>query len=237
MLVTAAVCPHPPALVPAVSQGGAALLDEVRTAAVRAVRDLVAVPHDALVCVGVGSGTTCWPREAGGTMRRFGVDVLSGGSSLALPLSLTVAAYLLGEAEAPPADRYQEIAADALPEACRRLGEEIGGCADRVALLVMGDGSAKRTEHSPGYFDARADAFDAAVVRALGMADPAALVELDPTLCEELWVAGRPAWQVLAGALESTRSPMTGAVRYDDAPLGVGYFVVVLGAAETRNGS
>src|SRR5690349_8634385 len=132
MLVSAAVCPHPPALVPALSQGGAASLDQVRDAALGAVRDLVAVPHDSLVCLGVGSRMSHWGPEAGGTLRGFGVDARFGGSDLALPVSLTVAAYLLEEAGAGPADRYQAVAADAEPETCRRLGAEVAGRADRV---------------------------------------------------------------------------------------------------------
>lgn len=230
MLVSAAVCPHPPALVPAVSQGGSDLLDEARVACLRAVRGLIAAPHDVLVCVGAGPATTRRGREAGGSLRRFAVDVGFGGPVVSLSPALTIAAYLLGETGAA-ADVYQEVSADASPEECRALGTRLATLGGRVALLVMGDGSAKRTKQSPGYLDGRAEPFDAEVVQALAAPDPEALLTLDPALCDEIWVAGRPAWQVLAGALSGAEPSMTGTVYYDGAPLGVGYFVVGLSAS------
>ncbi len=50
-----------------------------------------------------------------------------------------------------------------------------------------------------------------------------------PELGRELWVAGRPAWQVLAGAGRAAYDAgrvVQATVRYDDAPYGVGYAVV-----------
>ncbi len=71
--------------------------------------------------------------------------------------------------------------------------------------------------------------------------DPHALLETDQTLTEELWVAGRESWQVLAGAAQAQESFADSAwvttVRYDDAPLGVAYAVVdwSLGADVARS--
>jgi aromatic ring-opening dioxygenase LigB subunit len=95
--------------------------------------------------------------------------------------------------------------------------------AERVALLVMGDGSACRTVKAPGYLDDRAEAFDAAAAHALGTADPGALIALDALLAYELKAAGRAPWQVLAGAGEG--AGLRGQLLYEDATYGVGYLV------------
>ena len=90
-------------------------------------------------------------------------------------------------------------------------------------MLVMGDGSARRTLKAPGYLDPRAEALDSAVESAIRTGDLDALQQLDPILARELMVTGRPAWQVLSGAWHSSR-PRT-EILYCDAPFGVGYLV------------
>jgi hypothetical protein len=89
----------------------------------------------------------------------------------------------------------------------------------------MGDGSACRGVKAPGYDDPRADGYDAAVARALATADAGALLGLDPVLSDQLRVAGRAPWQVLAGAATATGGRWRGELTYDAAPYGVGYFV------------
>ncbi len=107
--------------------------------------------------------------------------------------------------------------------ACLRLGAELAGCAPRVALLVMGDGSARRVAGGHGAADPAAQRYDAEVAAALADADPGRLARLDATLDDELMIAGRAAWQVLAGAADG-RDPR-GQLRFAAAPLGVGYLV------------
>ncbi len=85
--------------------------------------------------------------------------------------------------------------------------------------LVLGDGSACRSTAAPGYFDPRAEPFDAAVAAALATADHAALAALDPP--PELLVSGVTAWRAAAGF----PGPWRGELHYDAAPYGVGYFV------------
>jgi aromatic ring-opening dioxygenase LigB subunit len=92
-----------------------------------------------------------------------------------------------------------------------------------VALLVMGDGSARRSEHSPVHLHPRAEIFDSTVAAALDLADATTLAALDPELALELQAAGRAPWQVLAGATAS--ADLTGNLLYHAAPYGVGYFV------------
>ncbi|HCA86207.1 MAG TPA: hypothetical protein DEQ61_12310, partial [Streptomyces sp.] len=108
-------------------------------------------------------------------------------------------------------------------ERCAQVGREIAAGAERVALLVMGDGSACRTLKAPGYLDERATGFDAGAARALGAADTEALMALDAELAYELKAVGRAPWQVLAGA--GGAAGLGGELLYDDAPYGVGYLV------------
>jgi hypothetical protein len=93
---------------------------------------------------------------------------------------------------------------------------------DRLALLVMGDASARRSERAPGYLDPRAEPFDASVATAL-RTGPEAVARLDQQLANDLLVAGWPAWQVLARA--AAGSHWSCDLLYDAAPYGVGYLV------------
>jgi hypothetical protein len=230
MLVSAAVCPHPPALVPAVSQHGADVLDGVRQASIRCCRQTYAVRHDLVVAVGTGPCTQRWTGGVAGNLRRFGVDAGFGIGAPELPLSLTVAAYLATEAGLDPPDVFQAVGADTPSDTCRQMGAALAGEADRVVMLVMGDGSAKVSDRSPGYVDSQAVPFNTLVARALVEGDAEALLRIEPGLADRLWVAGRPSWQVLAGALLGASPPLTGQALFDASPLGVGYFVTFLGA-------
>jgi hypothetical protein len=228
MLVSAAVCPHPPALVPAVSRGSASQLAELRDACTVAVRRLRGAQPDVVVCVGAGEQTTRWGAEAGGTLRDYGVDVRFGGPAADLPLALVIGAYLFEEAGGAGCDIYQAVADSASPQACRELGAELAALAPRVAMLAMGDGSARRTRQSPGPYAPGAEGFDDEVKRALTAPDPEALLAIDPGLARELWAAGRAAWQVLAGAMLGSPAAWITELGQDAAPLGVGYLVVSL---------
>ncbi|HZE31877.1 MAG TPA: class III extradiol dioxygenase subunit B-like domain-containing protein [Actinoallomurus sp.] len=216
MLTSAAVCPHPPLLLPQIAGGAAPELDGLRAACAEALRRL---SGDLVVVVGSGPLTRDFGRDAAGSLRPYGPDLTVGSGDPVLPLSLTIGRWLLGERSA----LYRAVADDAPVEACARLGTELAGLAGRVALLVMGDGSACRTERAPGYLDERAEGFDARVARALAEADPCALAGLDATVAAELRAAGRAPWQVLAGAARGGR--FTGELLADEAPYGVGYLV------------
>jgi hypothetical protein len=126
-----------------------------------------------------------------------------------------------GRTHRPTGWRVVTIDRSAPPSECARLGEQLAR-SPSVGLLVMGDGSACRTLKAPGYLDPRAEPFDTSVTKALGEADPAALLALDPVLATELRAAGRAPWQVLAGAAAAS---FHSEVRYDCAPYGVQYTV------------
>jgi hypothetical protein len=221
VLVSAAVCPHPPILVPWMAGEAAPELDAVRAACDRAVGRLTGA--DVLIVVGGGPRTRAYGPDAYATLRPYGLDWTSPGEPEGepLPLSLTIGHWLLQRQGADAGARYQAVDFDAEPQACLALGRELAGSADRVALLVMGDGSACRSEKAPGYLDERAGPLDAGVARALGRADAAALAALDPELCRDVQAAGRAAWQVLAGA--AADGGFTGELLADEAPYGVGY--------------
>ena len=97
---------------------------------------------------------------------------------------------------------------------------------NRVGLLVMADGSARRSLRAPGYLDPRAAAFDAAIEQAVRGGDLGPLRAVDAALARDVLAAGRPAWQVLAGALPG-RAPAV-EVLYADDPFGVFYLVAWL---------
>ncbi|MFF7442234.1 hypothetical protein [Streptomyces sp. NPDC008122] len=230
MLVAAAVCPSPPLLVPEVATGAAPELDAARAACADAVGLLAASRPDRLYVVGPAEEGGAYPAGSAGSFAGFGVDLsvrLGEGPRPAgrpLPTSLAVAAWLLARAawaDAPIEGRA--VAATATPDVCAGIGRELAGSAERVALLVMGDGSACRTVKAPGYLDERAAGFDAEAARALGTADTTALLALDAGLAVELKAAGRAPWQVLAGAAEG--AGLDGRLLFEDAPYGVGYFV------------
>ncbi|KQX56160.1 MULTISPECIES: hypothetical protein [unclassified Streptomyces] len=239
MLVAAAVCPCPPLLVPEVATGAAPELDAARVACADALGLLAAARPDRLYVVGPADegAQGVFPAGSTGSFAGFGVDLSvrlgdpagSGepgrtDTGRPLPVSLAVGAWLLERADWADAP-IEGLAVDgaATPDVCAGLGRGLADSAGRVALLVTGDGSACRTVKAPGYLDERAAAFDAEAARALGAADAAALLALDPELAYELKAAGRAPWQVLAGAAEG--AGLDGRLLFEDAPYGVGYFV------------
>jgi hypothetical protein len=119
----------------------------------------------------------------------------------ALPLSLGLGVMLLDQGGYGGPRRLFAVGPDAPAGACAALGAELATGAARTALLVMGDGSARRSLKAPGHLDPRAEPFDAEVEQAVRAGRLGALLELDEALARDLMVTGRPAWQVLAGAM------------------------------------
>jgi hypothetical protein len=245
-IVNAAVCPHPPLLVPAVATGAAHELDDLRTACLAAIDQLTAAHPDRLVIIGSGPHTgTRYAADTPGTFAPYGApDVRvgstpptaqagpaesrarAGSAEQALPLSLLVGTWLVEQSKAANLPRTAvTVAVDETPTACAELGQELAAGNDRVALLVMGDGSARRSEHSPVHLHPRAELFDSTVAAALDLADCVTLAALDPDLATDLHAAGRTPWQVLAGAAAS--ADLQGALTYHAAPYGVGYLVAL----------
>jgi hypothetical protein len=103
------------------------------------------------------------------------------------------------------------------------LGPLVSSLAGSVAVLAMGDGSARRTVKAPGYLDPAAEPFDAAVATALAAGNPAALAALDPAEGDRLLAAGTPTWRAVGAALSGRA--FTARLHLADAPFGVGYLV------------
>ena len=224
MIAAAALCPSPPLLCPPLT-GGRPVLPELRTACAEAVGRLLGREPDLVVVVGPGAATGAWDAGSRLDLSAFAPAIADSGTG-AVPLALGLGAMLLDQAGYRGPRRLQAVGQDEPAGACAKLGAELAGSGARTGLLVMGDGSARRTLKAPGYLDQRAAGFDAGVERAIRTGDLAALLELDQSLARDLMATGRPAWQVLAGAMPAP-APAT-EVLYCDDPFGVAYLVAYL---------
>lgn len=206
MISYAVLLPHPPLLIPGATGRPVAEVEELREAALKALRPIADGVADRVVLVGADPAS----RDASPDEDR-------------LPLSLQVGRALLNQAEVPPGVvALRAISPGRHAGEYATIGETLAEVPQRIALVVMGDGSARRRPTSPGYVDHRAVPFDAQVEKALLSGDAAAVSALDPTLAADLLAGGWPAWQVLAGALPSLGS---GTVHYSGDPFGVQYLV------------
>ncbi|MDP4509796.1 class III extradiol ring-cleavage dioxygenase family protein [Nonomuraea turcica] len=210
MLAAAAVCPPTPLIV--------TQLPDLRSACDTAIAGLLATRPDTLIVVGGDGHAASYGGHATGTLRPWGLDVTAGPGEPVLPLSLTVGRCLLRD-RAP--DAFHSVAFDATTEECLSLGAKLAAAGERVALLVMADGSACLTSKAPGRYDDAAQPYDDLIADAVATAAPEALAALDPEEADRLWVSGRAALQVLAGAAETAR--LHGRLLTRAAPYGVGY--------------
>jgi hypothetical protein len=228
MLTAAAVCPHPPLLVPEATGApgpGDPELERLRAACHLAVAALLGESPDLLVVVGGDRQTGEYPPDTAGGLHAFGVPFTVGTDLPVLPISLTIGRWLL-EHSARPADlpvAWWGIASDAATAECLELGEKLTALAPRVALLAMGDGPGRRARGVPGAADPQADRYDQQVAASLAVADADGLAALDPSDDGRLHIAGRAAWQVLAGA--AARGTFAGELRYSAVPFEVTYYV------------
>ena len=242
MIVAAALCPCPP-LLAAELTGQADILPELRAACAAAVASLLAAGPDVVAIAGPAETTGTWDPAGELSLASYAPALRPGGRLAAgdsagfravaphLPLALGVGALLLDRAGYAGPRIVQGIAGAEPAAGCLALGEAIAASAPRVALLTMGDGTARRSPSAPGYLDERAAPFDESVARAVRGGDLAALAAVDQELAADLMAVGRPAWQALAGALLSGQSSVGGLqteILYSEAPLGVAYLVATL---------
>ncbi|HEX9625253.1 MAG TPA: hypothetical protein VF979_12815 [Streptosporangiaceae bacterium] len=225
MIVAAALCPAPPLLLPGLT-GAAEVLPELRRAGADAVAELVAGRPDRVAVVGAADITAVWDSTALVNVSAYAPGPASAAAAApggSLPVSLGIGGWLLDRV-GYGGERLLRSVADSEPaEGCAEAGRELAALPGRVGLLVMADGSACRGLKAPGYLDERSAGFDAEVERAIRAGDLKALLAVDAQVARELMAAGRPAWQVLAGALEG--KVVASEIRYCDDPFGVAYLV------------
>lgn len=211
-------------LVPELAQGAAPELDDLRAACRTAIRR--AVPGDVRpVLVGAGPTAADYSSSTRGTFAGFGLplEVPLGSDDpgpVGLPPALTVGAWLVRDALGADSGAV----AWAVPPQGRRLPELPN---EPTSLIVVGDGSARRSEKAPGYLDERAAAFDAALADIFRHGDGSELSKdrLERHGAGELLVAGLPVWDAVHALVET--DTWAAQLLYDAAPYGVGYFVAL----------
>lgn len=211
-MIAAVVCPHPPLLVEDFDRSGVPEMRDVRAAARAALADLVAQTPSAVVVLATGRVPSGLDEGAGGDLGPWGVPVSVGGSGRGLGLAHAVGAWLLDDAGWTGPRRYVDSLVD------------VG---DDEAVLVMADGTTKRTLRAPGFLDERAEGFDAVVEDALRLGDVSGLAGLDLALGEELGAVDATSLVVLAEAARGKHVDAT--LHHASAPLGVGYWVASWG--------
>ena len=212
-----AFCPHPPLLPAGTLVGDVEEAGSLRDASLDAVRDLVAGAPSVVVVLGPDGDDLPADETAGGSLEPHGIALAAGaGGGATLGLAHTVGAWLLDGVGWDGPRRYAATLDTADLEA-------------DVAVLVMADGSATRTEKAPGHLDARANAFDAAIASALADGDPDALGGIDLALAADLWCHGaatlRVAGDAVAARVHRDDARVTARLSLDQAPFGVGWFV------------
>lgn len=222
MIVAVACVPQAPLLVPGLTGGAVVEVQELRAAVRDAVGVTTAHDPDEVIVVGAAPATVRYPPDAPSPAGRLAPAPGRRPRGTTLPVPLAVGRSALAGRSVPWI--LQGVQDGAPVGRCSELGRRIAARPGRTALLVAADGSARRGEKAPGYLDPRAEDVDARVADALGSADPAALLALDSGLCADLLVAGRAAWQVMAGACDGMS--WLARVLYSGDPFGVFYQVV-----------
>lgn len=219
-VVSAAFVPMTPLLFRHLS-GQADPVADLRAEAVDAVRE---------ACRGVGQILVLCPvggREAPGDWR----DPSPWAAHRVMPTSLAeqVGAYLLELAGVHAPAQYLELPPES-PDGTFYFGSSAQVLDDgtevdaTVALVVLGDGAAARSQGAPGHIDERSFAFDDAVAAALAAGDGAALTSYDGEVAEALMVTGRHTWRVARSLLPA---PSWAELRHRSDPFGMTYFVAL----------
>jgi hypothetical protein len=168
-----------------------------------------------------------WLLECAGVLDPAGGGVAGGTARDGTGVAANVAGGDVAAEDEPVAVLFQAVAQHASPGDCLKLGMVLAERAPRVALLAMGDACARPAREAPGVPDLAAQEYDEDVAEALAAADARWLARLDPARDNELVVAGRAAWQVLAGAAGGGTGGcrLQGRLLCMRAPYGVTYLV------------
>ncbi|WP_163506522.1 hypothetical protein [Fodinicola acaciae] len=215
MIVAVASCPQPPLLLPGVTGGVVPEVEKLRASCAAAIDHLAAA--DLIAVVGGAARTGRWSPLAPSPRLLF-APYGKPEPDETLPLSLAVARELLASVRLPI--ELHGIDHASPPADCRAYGRGLARHADRIGLLVMADGSARRGPKAPGYADPRALVVDRQIEDALRSGAFERLLGLRPDVADDLLIGGRAAWQVLAGACGSL---VRTECHYSDDPFGVWY--------------
>ncbi len=233
MLVAAAICPSPPLLARELT-GADPVVPELRAACADAVRAVLACEPGLVALVGAAPLARRWDSGAELDLSAFAPPLRAsrpGSAGNDLPVALGLAGRLLDQAGYRGGRVLYSVAQELTPADCRSLGASLASMGERVALIAMADGSARRTLRAPGYLDERSEPFDAGVEEVIRSGNLDDLMRIDAGLARELMATGRPVWQVLAGAARGRSA--AAAVHYRDDPFGVFYLVASLSLAES----
>jgi hypothetical protein len=214
--------PHPPLLMRELG-GIEDPVAELRANVVDAARSMVD-GADEVVVVGSADDARDWPASTGFDLHRFGTTdppLPHPG----LPLSLGVGVRLLRGSGWKGDISTVAVGRRASDEELEQLAGSLTGRERATAVLLLGDGSARRGERAPGYLDERAFAFDDTVAKALADGDAAALAHLDTELAADLMVHGAAAFRLLGRLALQQEGPPHAALTYRADPFGVSYFV------------
>jgi len=217
MTLAVAFVPSAPVLIPDVGVDSSPELDDLRTAAIEAVRDVV---RDASHVVVVAAGST--GRLVEGPVRAsfagFGVDREIGAGEL-VQWPAGIALWLLTQAGWQGSIDVVECDDDVT--ASSALVVQALTAAD--AVIVVGDGSAGLGPKAPGYVIDGAHDFDTALAAALASGDASALALLNAAEGQRVQAAGVPVFRALGVAL--SERAIDASLRLHTSPFGVGYFV------------
>lgn len=230
MLIAATVCPSPPLLVAGVGSDHDHRLEQLRAACWSGLDSLRFGSPQLLVLVAADDATV--EDLAGrGSLEEYGVprEVSLPGHEDAhgsgLPLSLSVGAWLLERDGWPGPVVAATVSRTAGVDECAQLGERLAQRAERVAMLVMADGSSQRSDEQTEAVRRRAEVHDSELVRTLEEGEPRQLLTLDEASAAQAGADGVNPLRVMAGAAED--GVFDAELLYQGAPFGVGYVVAV----------
>ncbi|MEU6669259.1 hypothetical protein [Streptomyces sp. NPDC046727] len=223
MLVAAAVCPCLPSLVLDETDAGAAAAPELlRAACAEAVATVLAEEPEIMAVVGPGERSHLHEEGVVWAFRGLGspVDVRLGRGRATepptsrLPMSLGVGAWLLQQTGWTGPVRAYEVDDDRSWPTNGEDGLHTAGWADRVGLLVMGNGPTRVGADGTRHPDPRAKEIDAGIAAALASGDVDGFFpNLDAGLARDLGVSGRSPWQLLDEGLGGRRTRRGGTRR------------------------
>jgi hypothetical protein len=203
--------PAAPLLVPDVAGGSAAVDEDLRDACRAITRRLIESAGDTIVVVAAGANGGLRTESATWGFEGFGVARRPADDRPRLPWQLGIGSWLLDDVGWTGSRRYLDATDAAV--------SELDG-----PVLVVGDGSACRSEKAPGHLDDRAAEYDATIATAIATGDIDALAGLDLELSAQLMSAGAPAWRSVAESLAGC-TIAEAELLVDTAPYGVGYLV------------